>query len=46
MEKLYIEYKPQNNIKGYNQSQIKTLNIINKILTDKKEITDVFGSFF
>lgn len=33
-------------IKGKNRKQTKTLNSQNKTITDKKEITDTFGSFF
>lgn len=35
-----------NSIKGYNQTQTKTLNFNNKTITDKKKITVTFGSFF
>jgi len=35
-----------NNIKGNNRIQTKTINSNFKTITDKKEISDAFGTFF
>jgi hypothetical protein len=35
-----------NSMKGNNRIQTKTINSNNKTITDKKEISDAFGTFF
>lgn len=35
-----------NSMKGNNRTQTKTINFNNKAITNKKEISDAFGTFF